>query len=128
MFGALLFGVLLVGCREASDAGVKRKATGVKTKKVVTPQIDPATQLVQDEDFGLVVSQCLGCHSSRLIVQNHKDADQWRASIRWMQKTQNLWPLAPEVEERIVAYLARNYGPRLQGRRASIPSELMPPD
>lgn len=46
--------------------------------------------------------------------------------IRWMQETQNLWPLQPAVETRILDYLATNYPPQPNRRRAPIPASLMP--
>ncbi len=48
--------------------------------------------------------------------------------IRWMQEKQNLWQFEADVEARIVAYLADNYPPAENQRRAAIPPELMPPN
>ena len=47
--------------------------------------------------------------------------------IRWMQDTQNLWQFTPEVEKQILDYLAQNYPPQANRRRAPIPVSLMPP-
>lgn len=74
------------------------------------------TGLVADVDLNLVITNCTACHSSKLIIQNRATADGWRSLIRWMQSTQNLWNLG-ENEEKIVAYLAKNYPPVGQGRR-----------
>jgi hypothetical protein len=46
--------------------------------------------------------------------------------IRWMQASQNLWQFQPEIEEQILDYLATNYPPRTNRRRAPIPASLMP--
>ena len=38
--------------------------------------------------------------------------------IRWMQETQGLWPLG-EDEDRVLNYLAANYGPLIGGGAGS---------
>jgi hypothetical protein len=48
--------------------------------------------------------------------------------IRWMQEKQNLWQFDPQIEEKIVAYLAEYYPPQADRRRAPIPADLMPPN
>jgi hypothetical protein len=48
--------------------------------------------------------------------------------IRWMQKKQNLWEFDPETEKKIVGYLAENYPPQEDRRRAPVPPDLMPPN
>lgn len=75
--------------------------------------------LIADINFELVVSNCTGCHSSKLIVQNRATQEGWRNMIKWMQETQNLWELGAN-EDKIVAYLAKNYAPDKQGRRANL--------
>lgn len=89
--------------------------------------VDPETGLVIDDDWQLVRAHCAGCHSARLVTGQQGSAEQWRATIRWMQATQNLWQFEPEVEQRIVDYLARNYPPTRQGRRPLLDASLMPP-
>lgn len=59
---------------------------------------------------------CTPCHSAELVTQNHMSADGWEATIRWMQKTQNLWDLG-EDEGPLIEYLAKNYAPQFEGRR-----------
>lgn len=81
-----------------------------------------------DTGWELVASQCTVCHSSKLVIQNRGDEEHWVGLIRWMQKTQNLWPIDPESEKTIVGYLARNYGAEFFGRRRPIPADLLPPD
>jgi hypothetical protein len=43
-----------------------------------------------------------------------------------MQVKQNLWQFEPEVERKIVAWLAETYPPSADRRRAPIPPDLMP--
>jgi hypothetical protein len=63
-----------------------------------------------------VINNCTNCHSAKLVTQNRMSKEGWTATIRWMQKTQNLWDLG-ENEGPIVEYLAKNYGPIKKGRR-----------
>ena len=86
------------------------------------------TGLKMSEDWELVRANCTGCHSSRLITQQRGTAQQWLTMIRWMQKKQNLWQFDADTEDRIIAYLAKNYPPDAARRRAAIPRELMPPN
>ncbi|MEM9058189.1 MAG: hypothetical protein AAGD86_11980 [Pseudomonadota bacterium] len=90
------------------------------------PELDPLSGLVRDGDWELVRTHCSACHSTRLITQQRGDKAKWVALIRWMQATQNLWPLESEVERRIVAYLAEHYPPGADRRRAPLPADAMP--
>jgi mono/diheme cytochrome c family protein len=83
--------------------------------------------LAIDADWELVYANCAGCHSIRLVTSQRGDRDTWLRLIRWMQETQNLWQFAPEVEDRILDYLARNYAPEGWSRRAPLPEHLLPP-
>ncbi len=89
---------------------------------------DPATGLALAGDWKLVRDNCTACHSARLITQQGGSAAHWLKLIRWMQATQNLWQFQPQVEQKIIAYLARHYPPAAARRRAPIPRELMPPN
>jgi len=94
---------------------------------VAPAEVDPTTGLAIDDDWQLVRTHCAGCHSARLVTQQQGSEEQWRTVIRWMQATQNLWQFQPDVEQRIVAYLARNYPPTRQGRRPLLDPSLLPP-
>ncbi|MCB0489342.1 MAG: hypothetical protein KDC99_12760 [Cyclobacteriaceae bacterium] len=74
------------------------------------------TGLKVDVNFELVVTNCTGCHSAKLITQNRANADGWSNIITWMQETQNLWDLG-EDKSLIVDYLSKNYAPEQQSRR-----------
>lgn len=91
-------------------------------------QIDPLTGLKMIGDWETVRNNCSACHSTQLITQQRGTAAQWLAMIRWMQEKQNLWQFDADTEERIIAYLAENYPPRADMRRAAIPPALMPPN
>ena len=51
-----------------------------------------------------------------LLTQNRMNVERWNATIKWMQKTQNLWELGAN-QEVIVNYLVTNYPPVKKGRR-----------
>lgn len=91
-------------------------------------ELDGFTGLKMTGDWELVRGNCIACHSAKLITQQRGTAAQWLALIRWMQKKQNLWQFEPDTEERIIAYLAENYPPGADRRRAAIPPDLMPPN
>lgn len=74
------------------------------------------TGLIEAEGLMTVVNNCTNCHSSKLIVQNRMSVESWNATIKWMQKTQNLWNLG-ENQEIIVNYLVTNYPVNAKGRR-----------
>ena len=90
--------------------------------------IDPVTGFKMTGDWQLVRANCIGCHSSKLVTQQRGTSQQWLSMIRWMQEKQNLWQLDPEIEQRIIGYLAENYAPGEDRRRAAIPPNLMPPN
>jgi len=90
--------------------------------------LDEFTGLKMAGDWELVRNNCIACHSPKLITQQRGSEDQWLNMIRWMQKKQNLWQFEPETEARIIAYLAENYPPQADRRRATIPPEMMPPN
>lgn len=85
----------------------------------VVDSIHVATGLKVAEGFAIVRSQCTVCHSGKLVAQNRATREGWQEMIRWMQKTQGLWPLG-DNEPIILDYLATNYGPTETGRRANL--------
>ncbi len=92
------------------------------------PELDAFTGFRMTGDWELVRANCIACHSAKLVTQQRGTAAQWLSMIRWMQEKQNLWQFEADVEARIVAYLAENYPPAENQRRAAIPPDLMPPN
>jgi hypothetical protein len=88
--------------------------------------IDAATGLIKNPGWELVRVHCGGCHSHALVTGQRADRNTWQDIIRWMQATQNLWQFQPQVETQILDYLAANYPPQPNRRRAPIPPSLMP--
>jgi hypothetical protein len=71
------------------------------------------------EGLMAVVTNCTPCHSARLVTQNRMTREGWEQTIRWMQKTQNLWDLGAN-EAIILDYLAAHYAPEKKGRRQNL--------
>jgi mono/diheme cytochrome c family protein len=92
------------------------------------PELDPVTGLKMTGDWEVVRNNCVACHSAKLITQQSGSQSHWLGLIRWMQEKQNLWQFEPDTEKKIIAYLAENYPPREQSRRAAIRRDLMPPN
>lgn len=74
---------------------------------------DPESGLVVAPGWELVRANCSACHSTRLVVQNHKTQAGWVHTIRWMQEKHGLWNLGAS-EKTIVSYLASHYGTQTQ--------------
>lgn len=77
------------------------------------------TGLLDGKGLQAVINNCTNCHSAKLVTQNRMSRDRWLSTIRWMQETQNLWPLG-ENEALILDYLAKNYAPEEVGRRKNL--------
>ncbi|MGY8916006.1 MAG: monoheme cytochrome C [Flavobacteriales bacterium] len=90
----------------------------VDTEKIENG-IHVRTGFVEADGMQQVINNCTNCHSAKLVTQNRMSKEGWTATIRWMQKTQNLWDLG-ENEDVIVDYLAKNYGPVKKGRREGL--------
>ena len=62
-----------------------------------------------------VANYFTNCHASKLIFQNRMNAENWNATIKWMQEAQNLWDL-DKNQALIVNYLVSKYPPIVKGR------------
>jgi hypothetical protein len=89
--------------------------------------IDAVTGLIVAPGWEQVRAHCGGCHSHALVTGQRADRATWLEIIRWMQATQNLWQFDPATESAILDYLAENYPPQPNRRRAPIPPGLLPP-
>ncbi|RDY60072.1 monoheme cytochrome C [Flagellimonas nanhaiensis] len=81
--------------------------------------IDLANGFIDDEGMEATIQNCTGCHSAQLVTQNRMSREGWKATIKWMQETQNLWDLGAN-EELILTYLSKNYAPTKKGRRQNL--------
>ncbi len=91
----------------------KNESSSVSSKNNMLTDLHP------DEDVELVKRHCLSCHSAALITQTKLSEQGWRNNIVWMQQTQGLWDLGKD-HERVIAYLTRNYGEYIGGRRENL--------
>lgn len=103
-------------------------AAGPAIAQEAAEEIDEATGLVIAPGWEQVRAHCGGCHSHRLVTAQRADRQTWLDMIRWMQATQNLWQFEPATEQAVLDYLAANYPPQPNRRRAPIPPSLMPPE
>ncbi len=87
-----------------------------------------AGELMQAQGWEIVRDNCTRCHSSQIIVQNSGNREVWKSRIEWMQDSQGLGVLSPEVEDTILDYLSSNYGQKIASRRPALPAHLMPPN
>jgi len=106
--------LLLIGLLLFSSAQAKDKYA-----------IDNDSGLVIDTGFEIVKANCTACHSAAIVTQNRMNRETRLETIRWMQKTQGLWPLATN-EPIILDYLTKHYSPTDTGRRKNLPLHLMP--
>ncbi len=88
--------------------------------------IDESSGLIKSPGWEQVRAHCGGCHSHALVTSQRADRQTWLDIIRWMQATQNLWQFQADTEAEILDYLAANYPPQDDRRRAPIPPSLMP--
>jgi len=89
-------------------------------------ETDDYTGLLMTSGWEQVRANCIRCHSAQLITQNSGSREVWKSRIVWMQETQGLSQLNPDVESEILDYLATNYGPKAASRRAPLAANLLP--
>lgn len=99
-----------------AEAGIEKVAVA---KTAVAASSVEQSILVVDDELPLVIQNCTGCHSAKLIAQNRATREGWKNMIVWMQETQNLWDLGPN-EDKILDYLTRHYSPERVGRRKNL--------
>lgn len=89
-------------------------------------EVDADTGLIIAPGWEMAAAHCGGCHSHALVTAQRGNAEFWLSTIRWMQKTQNLWQIPQPQEEALIAYLEANYNETDWGRRPALPQSLMP--
>ncbi len=130
----LLLLASLLACT-AEGPGAPRSEGDIKP--LATSATDPsqptrfdATGFAEAPGRSVVIANCTGCHSGRLVQQNRATRAGWHEIIRWMQAKQGLWRLEAQTESEILDYLAAEYGPANDsedGRRPRLKPKLMPP-
>ncbi|NJB72144.1 hypothetical protein GGR42_002635 [Saonia flava] len=120
LLGGIYYFVTREGAPKVMDAEEVVDVNGLEEDlDKIENGIHVRTGFVDAEGLDQVVQNCTTCHSAKLVTQNRMSKEQWQATIRWMQETQNLWPLG-ENEELIVNYLATHYAPDKKGRRQNL--------
>ncbi|GAB5524201.1 MAG: hypothetical protein Roseis2KO_20730 [Roseivirga sp.] len=116
----LLFLVMGLGWLAYDNPDIFKPSTEeVETPPVTEPVIMAEGEFIEGEHKLLVIANCTGCHSGKLVTQNRATREGWTNMIRWMQRTQNLKDLGAD-EQKILDYLSENYAPAEQGRRANL--------
>lgn len=77
-----------------------------------------AAMLVQVESSGLAPGEgrdavwavCTACHTAEIIVASHMSRKTWDSTITWMEETQGLTGLEPDVRTIILDYLEKTQG------------------
>ena len=59
---------------------------------------------------GLVMANCIGCHSPKLITQHHLSRERWAETMEGMRK-HGFWELPEPIKKMILDYLAETQGP-----------------
>jgi hypothetical protein len=119
-FAAILF--ILSVTLSVCQLPEKNENAAVQTDSInltSTDSVDQETGLIVDSALPLVLRNCTGCHSAKLITQSRATREGWKSIIVWMQETQKLWDLG-ENEEAILDYLATHYAPEQVGRRENL--------
>lgn len=119
----LFLGILFIqgnpGWIESMSAPTDEEKTTLTENLEIAEGIHVPTGLLDGPGLKLVIRNCTGCHSAKLITQNKATASGWRGTIEWMQETQGLWDLG-EQQEPIINYLATFYAPEAEGRRKNL--------
>ena len=120
LLGGLLFGLMYLSNHpEILNKKETFQALSPVETVVMDEQVIVESGFINDDGVSLVIQNCTQCHSSKLVTQNRMSYEGWDATITWMQETQNLWTLGNRREP-IVRYLAKNYAPKEEGRRANL--------
>lgn len=114
--------------RRCDGQGLKRilLLIAIVPALAVGADVDGSSGLIKNPGWELVRAHCGGCHSHALVTSQRADRQTWLDMIRWMQATQNLWQFPEDTEARILDYLAANYPPQANRRRAPLPASLLP--
>jgi hypothetical protein len=101
-------------------------APPLQVEDLQAAEIDPGSGLIKADGWELVNAHCGACHSHRLVTQQRGDAEFWLSTIRWMQRTQNLWDIPGSQEQTLIDYLSEHYNETEWGRRPALSPTLLP--
>lgn len=66
--------------------------------------------LAPGEGRDVVWAACTSCHTAEIIVASHMSRKTWDTTISWMEETQGLPPLEPDIRTVILDYLEATQG------------------
>ena len=69
-----------------------------------------SSALKPGEGRDVVWAACTQCHTADIILASHMSRKTWDTTITWMQETQGLVELEPDVRELILDYLEATQG------------------
>ncbi len=58
----------------------------------------------------IVTAACTQCHTGEIIVASHMSRKTWDTTLTWMQETQGLAELEPDIRALILDYLVLTQG------------------
>jgi hypothetical protein len=58
----------------------------------------------------IVTAACTQCHTAEIIVASHMSRKTWDTTLTWMQETQGLVELEPDIRALILDYLVLTQG------------------
>jgi hypothetical protein len=68
------------------------------------------SELAPGEHREIVAAVCTSCHTAQNIVASHMSRESWNTTLTWMQETQGLVELEPDVRASILDYLEATQG------------------
>lgn len=69
----------------------------------------------------IVWAACTSCHTAEIIIASHMSRKTWDTTLNWMEETQGLTELEPDMRELILDYLEETQGLDEQDDGASSP-------
>ncbi len=73
------------------------------------------------EGRDIVWAACTSCHTAEIIVASHMSRKTWDTTLTWMEETQDLAKLEPDIRDLILDYLEQTQGLDEQEDSASSP-------
>ena len=73
------------------------------------------------EGRDLVSAACTLCHTAEIILASHMSRKTWDTTLSWMEQTQGLAELEPDIRERILDYLVETQGLDAEAETGSSP-------
>ena len=115
--------VILILCLSGSIFALENFRKPVKE---INQEVKVSQGLIVAPGAELVRGHCSVCHDLSIVTAQRGDREYWLKTIRWMQRTQNLWALPPAQEETILDYLSEHYTESEWGRRPNLGPLLLP--